>query len=186
MASVNKVILVGRLGKDPEIRYTQTGKSLVSFTLATSERWAEEERTEWHRILMFEKLAETANTYLRKGDLCYLEGKIQSRSWEDQKGVKHNLVEIICNVMQKLSSPRRGEGDEAGTRQTFPPKTTPNSPPVSEPLATPVSASGSPPATTPESTNATTEIPETAKGPEKTESNGFGEEPLPTDDDLPF
>jgi single-strand DNA-binding protein len=88
---VNKVILLGRLGKDPEFRYTQSGKAMSTFSLATSERWGEDEKTEWHKIKFFDKLADVAQKYLHKGDLIYMEGKISTNSWEDQKGVKHTV-----------------------------------------------------------------------------------------------
>ncbi|MDR1039476.1 MAG: single-stranded DNA-binding protein [Deltaproteobacteria bacterium] len=113
MSGVNKAILLGRLGKDPELRFTQYGKSMCSFSLATSERWGDEERTEWHRIVMFDRLAETANQYLRKGDQVYLEGKIQTRSWNDKAGARHYQTEIVAGFMQMLGGPRRQGAPEA-------------------------------------------------------------------------
>ncbi|MDR1313224.1 MAG: single-stranded DNA-binding protein [Deltaproteobacteria bacterium] len=106
MSGVNKAILLGRLGRDPELRFTSSGKSMATFSLATSERWGDEEKTEWHRIVMYDRLAETANTYLRKGDQVYLEGKIQTRAWNDKAGAKHSRTEIVAGFMQMLGSPR--------------------------------------------------------------------------------
>ncbi|MDR2349233.1 MAG: single-stranded DNA-binding protein [Deltaproteobacteria bacterium] len=100
---VNKVILVGRAGRDPEVKTSQSGKRIAVFSLATSEKWGEEERTEWHRIKTFDKMAEVVAKYVRKGDLLYLEGRISSNSWEDDKG-KHTIHEIITNNIQFLAS----------------------------------------------------------------------------------
>ncbi|MDR3154665.1 MAG: single-stranded DNA-binding protein [Deltaproteobacteria bacterium] len=119
MAGVNKAILLGRLGKDPELRFTQNGTSMCVFTLATSERWGQEERTEWHRIVMYDRLAETANQYLRKGDQVYLEGKIQTRSWNDKAGAKHSMTDIVAGFMQMLGSPK-GRGPEAQDQAAAP------------------------------------------------------------------
>ncbi|MDR2353157.1 MAG: single-stranded DNA-binding protein [Deltaproteobacteria bacterium] len=107
MYGVNKVILIGRLGKDPELRRTQLGHAMTLLSVATSERWGQDVKTEWHKVVMYEKLAETANRFLKKGDTVYLEGKIQTRSWDDQKGVKRYMTEIVANTMEKLFSPRR-------------------------------------------------------------------------------
>jgi single-strand DNA-binding protein len=106
MAGVNKAILVGNLGKDPDLKYTQSGKAMVNFSLATTERWGGEDRTEWHNIVMFDRLAEIANEYLRKGRTVYIEGRIQTRSWEDQNGNKRYITEIVASTMQMLGSPR--------------------------------------------------------------------------------
>ncbi|MDR0354417.1 MAG: single-stranded DNA-binding protein [Deltaproteobacteria bacterium] len=106
MAGVNKAILVGNLGKDPDLKYTQTGKAMVNFSLATTERWGGEDRTEWHNIVMFDRLAEIANDYLRKGRTVYIEGRIQTRSWDDQNGNKRHITEIVASNMQMLGTPR--------------------------------------------------------------------------------
>jgi single-strand DNA-binding protein len=106
MAGVNKAILVGNLGKDPDLKYTQSGKAMVNFSLATTERWGGEDRTEWHNIVMFDRLAEIANEYLRKGRTVYIEGRIQTRSWEDQNGNKRYITEIVASSMQMLGTPR--------------------------------------------------------------------------------
>ncbi len=110
---VNKVILIGNLGSDPEVKYTPDGTPVANFTLATSESWnnregARQERTEWHRIVMWRKLAEIAGKYLRKGGRIYVEGRLQTRSWDDQSGQKRYVTEIVANEMQMLDG--RGEG----------------------------------------------------------------------------
>ncbi|HEX9984166.1 MAG TPA: single-stranded DNA-binding protein [Thermoanaerobaculia bacterium] len=116
MASVNKVILVGRLGKDPEVRSTPQGTSVARFTIATDERFTDrsgekQERTEWHNIVAWSKLAEICGQYLKKGKLVYIEGSIRTDSWDDKEsGQKKYRTEIIANTMQMLD--RRG--DEGG------------------------------------------------------------------------
>jgi len=112
MAGVNKAILVGRLGKDPEIKYTPDGKAISNFTMATSETYKDkegqkQERTEWHRIVAFGKLAEICGEYLVKGKQVYIEGRIQTRSWDDKDGNKKYMTEIVANTMQML-----GRADE--------------------------------------------------------------------------
>lgn len=103
--SVNKVILLGRLGKDPELKYTPAGQAVTKFTLATSERWKDknsgefQEKTEWHNIVCWAKLAETANQYLTKGSSVYLEGRLQTRSWDDKEGKRHYITEIVVGEM---------------------------------------------------------------------------------------
>jgi single-strand DNA-binding protein len=116
--SVNKAILVGRLGRDPETRYTSGGQAVANFTLATDETFKDrsgerQKRTEWHRIVLWGKLAEIAQQYLKKGMLVYIEGRIQTRQWEDKRdGQKRNTTEIVANVMRMLTS--RAEGAAAG------------------------------------------------------------------------
>jgi single-strand DNA-binding protein len=113
---VNKVILIGNLGRDPEVRSTPSGQSVASFTLATNRRWRDkmgnrQEETEWHNIVVWGKQAEIAGQYLKKGKQIYLEGRIQTRSWEDkQSGEKKYKTEIICDNFQMLG--QRGEGME--------------------------------------------------------------------------
>ncbi len=107
--SVNKVILVGRLGRDPETRYTSSGQAVCNFTLATDETFKDrsgerQKRTEWHRIVLWAKLAEIAQQYLKKGHLVYLEGRIQTRQWDDREGQKRTTIEIVANVMRMLTS----------------------------------------------------------------------------------
>ncbi|MDR2387624.1 MAG: single-stranded DNA-binding protein [Deltaproteobacteria bacterium] len=121
MAGVNKAILVGNLGKDPDLKYTQTGKAMVNFSLATTERWGGEDRTEWHNIVMFDRLAEIAHDYLRKGRTVYIEGRIQTRSWEDQSGNKRHITEIVASNMQMLGTPR-SEQERRDDTYTRPPR----------------------------------------------------------------
>ncbi len=106
--SVNKVILVGRLGKDPEIRYTQSGTAVANFTIATSRTYKKEnervEETEWHRIVAFGRTAEVCGEYLGKGSQIYIEGRIQTRSWDDKDGNKRWTTEIITDSMKMLGS----------------------------------------------------------------------------------
>ena len=102
MASVNKAILVGNLGQDPEIRYTPSGSAVANFSIATTDKYKDEEKTEWHRIVAFGKLAEICGEYLQKGKQVFIEGKIQTRSWEDRDGVKKYTTEIVANSMQML------------------------------------------------------------------------------------
>lgn len=115
MASVNKVILVGNLGRDPELRYTQNGQAVANFSLATTDRWnskegQREERTEWHRIVAWGKTAELCAQYLGKGRSVYIEGRIQSREWEDKEGQKRNTTEIVAQTVQFLG----GRGGASG------------------------------------------------------------------------
>jgi single-strand DNA-binding protein len=104
---VNKAILVGRLGGDPVVRYTPDGTMVTNFNLATDEQWKDKsgervQRTEWHRIVTFRKLAEICSNYLYKGKLVFIEGRIQTRSWEDKEGNKRSTTEIIAGNMQML------------------------------------------------------------------------------------
>ncbi len=114
MSSVNKAILIGNLGRDPEIRYTQSGMAVANFTLATNESWSDKEsgerreRTEWHRIVVFGKMGETCGKYLSKGRQVYVEGRIQTREWEDRDGNKRYTTEIVASDVRFLGN--RGEG----------------------------------------------------------------------------
>lgn len=115
--SVNKVILVGRLGRDPETRYTSAGQAVCNFSLATDETFKDragerQKRTEWHRITVWSKLAEISQQYLKKGSLVYIEGRIQSREWTDKEGNKRTSHDIVANVMRMLGS--KGDGGGAG------------------------------------------------------------------------
>lgn len=120
MASVNKVILVGRLGKDPETRYMPNGDAVTNITLATSETWKDkngekQEKTEWHRITFYRKLAEIAGQYLKKGSMAYVEGRLETRKWTDKEGVEKYTTEIIANEMQMLSS--KSSSDNSAQQQ---------------------------------------------------------------------
>jgi len=115
---VNKAILIGRLGRDPEVRYTPDGTMVTNFTMATDESYKDKngekvQRTEWHRIVVFGKLAEICGNYLVKGKLIFLEGRIQTRAWEDKDGVKRNTTEIIASNMQMLDSKGQAKPGDA-------------------------------------------------------------------------
>ncbi len=116
--SVNKVILIGRLGKDPELRYTPGGKPVGSFSLATSERWTspdgeKKESTTWHNIVVWGKPAEVMKEYLRKGQEVYIEGRIDNRSWTDKEGNKRYTSEVVVQNFQFIGN-RQGGGDDTG------------------------------------------------------------------------
>jgi single-strand DNA-binding protein len=120
--SVNKVILVGRLGKDPDLRYTASGTAVANFTVATSERFKDrngeqQERTEWHNIVVWRNLAEICGKYLKKGKQVYIEGKIQTRSYDDRDGNKRYITEIVADQMQMLGR----AGDEGDTQRGYEP-----------------------------------------------------------------
>lgn len=116
--SVNKVILLGNLGADPEVRFTQGGQAVATFRMATSESWTDrssgqrQERTEWHRVVAWGRLAELCGEYLRKGRQCYVEGRIQTREWQDKEGQKRYTTEIVANQVVFLGG--RGEGGGGG------------------------------------------------------------------------
>ncbi|OGG00006.1 MAG: hypothetical protein A2Z86_03035 [Candidatus Glassbacteria bacterium GWA2_58_10] len=121
--SVNKVILIGNLGGDPELRHTASNVPVVNFTVATNENWVNkegvrEERTEWHRVVAWRRLAEICHEYLRKGTQVYIEGKLQTRSWEDQSGQKRFMTEIVADEMVILGS--RGADGAAGATGQHP------------------------------------------------------------------
>lgn len=118
MASVNKVILVGNLGRDPEVRYMPSGDAMANLNLATTDSWKDkksgdkQEKTEWHRVVMFGKTAEIAGEYLKKGSQVYIEGRLQTRKWTDKEGQERYTTEIVADRMQMLGS--RGGGGEGG------------------------------------------------------------------------
>ncbi len=121
---INKVILIGNLGRDPEVRYTPSGTAIANVALATSDSWKDkntgerQERTEWHRVVFFSRLAEIVEQYLKKGAKVYVEGRLQTRSWE-QDGIKRYSAEIVANDMQMLDS--RGDGGGGGFESRQPP-----------------------------------------------------------------
>lgn len=122
MRGVNKVILIGHLGRDPEVRYTTTGKAMANLSLATSEQWKDkqtgerQDKTEWHRIVMFNRLAEVAGEYLKKGAPVYIEGKLQTRKWQDRDGNDRYTTEIVANNMQMLGSGGGQGGQQASAK----------------------------------------------------------------------
>jgi single-strand DNA-binding protein len=124
MASVNKVILIGNLGRDPELRYTQGGQAVANFTLATTERFSgrdggeRQERTEWHRVTAWGRTAELCAQYLSKGRSVYVEGRLQTREWEDKEGQKRRTTEIVALSVQFLGGREGGAGAGAGTARS--------------------------------------------------------------------
>jgi single-strand DNA-binding protein len=126
---VNKVILIGNLGRDPEVRYSPNGGAIANITLATSESWKDKntgeqvDKTEWHRVVFFRRLAEIVGEYLKKGSKVYIEGKLQTRKWQDKEGNDRYTTEVVANEMQMLDS-RGGSTsynqDEAPAAQSTP------------------------------------------------------------------
>ncbi|MBI3526894.1 MAG: single-stranded DNA-binding protein [Betaproteobacteria bacterium] len=132
MASVNKVILIGNLGKDPEVRYLPSGDAVANISIATTETWKDkggekQEKTEWHRVSMFSKLAEIAGEYLKKGSQVYIEGRLETRKWTDKEGHERYTTEIRADRMQMLGSRSGGSermappDDDAPSRSTAAP-----------------------------------------------------------------
>ena len=123
MASINKVIIVGHLGRDPENRYLPSGEQVTSIAVATTDRWRDKatgdmkEQTEWHRISFFGKLAEIAGQYLKKGSQVYVEGRIRTNKYTDRDGVERYQTQIIADTMQMLGSKQDGSTQPAGTKQ---------------------------------------------------------------------
>lgn len=119
--TVNKVILVGNLGKDPEVRYTQTGLAVANLAIATTESWKDkqtgenQDRTEWHRVVVYQRLAEIASEYLRKGAKIFIEGRLQTRKWQDKNGVERYTTEIIGDSLQMLD----GKGNTSDSKPSF-------------------------------------------------------------------
>lgn len=129
MSGVNKVIIIGRLGSDPEVKTVAGGKAVARLSVATSESWTDrdgkkQERTEWHRIVVWDKLAELCGKYLAKGRQVYLEGRLETRSWEDPQGQKKYTTEIVANVVQFL-----GDTQGPASRQPSEPDFDPADPP---------------------------------------------------------
>ena len=128
MASVNKVILIGNIGKDPEVRYMPSGDAMVNLTLATTDNWKDkngekQERTEWHRVAIFGKLAEIAGEYLKKGSQVYFEGSLKTRKWTNKEGHDQYTTEIVADKMQMLGG-RSGSAsmDSSGSTESKPAK----------------------------------------------------------------
>ena len=137
--SVNKVILVGRLGRDPETRYIPNGDAITNFSLATDEQWRDrngerQTRTEWHNVSLYGKLGEIAGQYLRKGSQVFIEGKIQSRKYTGKDGIERTAYDIIGNEMKMLSN--RNDGSDSGNNNAAPP--TSNAPPQHESTTAPI------------------------------------------------
>lgn len=125
MTGVNKAILIGRLGADPELRYTPSGLAVANFRIATSEQWTnkegeKQERTEWHRIVAFGRLGEICGEYLVKGKQVYIEGRLQTRSWEDRDGNKRYTTEIVTSTMQMLDSANKQGKSTSSRDESYP------------------------------------------------------------------
>ena len=123
--SVNKVVLVGHLGGDPETRFTPSGAAVSNFTLATNESWRDangdiQDKTEWHRCVMFGKSAEMAGDLLKKGQLIFTEGKLQTRNWEDKDGVKRYTTEVVCEMFTMLGRKMDNESNQAANNFSKP------------------------------------------------------------------
>ncbi|HFE37994.1 MAG TPA: single-stranded DNA-binding protein [Gammaproteobacteria bacterium] len=136
---INKVILIGNLGGDPEVRYTPSGSAVANLTIATSEGWKDKvtgerkEKTEWHRVVLFARLGEIAGEYLRKGSKVYIEGRLQTRKWQDKNGVDRYTTEIVGNDLQMLDSRGGGSNEFAPGNNTTQNRN--NAPaPVAEPV----------------------------------------------------
>jgi single-strand DNA-binding protein len=131
---INKVIVVGNLGQDPDTRYMPSGSAVTNITVATNESWKDKQtgeqkdRTEWHKVVMFDRLAEISAEYLRKGSQVYIEGKLQTRKWQDKDGNDRYTTEIVAKEMQMLGG-RGGSGGGAPARNDGPPSSPPSSPP---------------------------------------------------------
>jgi len=149
---INKVILVGHLGADPEVRYTAAGSAVANVSLATSDSWQDkqtgerQDRTEWHRIVFFNRLAEIAGEYLRKGRQVYVEGRLQTRKWQDQNGQDRYTTEIVASEMQMLGGRDDANYTPSGGGQNYAPQ--PNAAPAPAPQAAPAGmpAGNKPPA----------------------------------------
>ncbi|MBF0492505.1 MAG: single-stranded DNA-binding protein [Deltaproteobacteria bacterium] len=125
MASVNKVILVGNLGSDPEVKYTPSGSAVANFTMATHERWKDasgqdQEKTEWHRIVVWGKQAENCGQYLSKGRSAYIEGRLQTREWTDKEGNKRYTTEVVAQTVQFLGSAPGAGGERSKSYESAP------------------------------------------------------------------
>lgn len=147
MASVNKVILVGNIGRDPEMRYMPSGDALASFSVATTDSWKDkngqkQERTEWHRISMFGKLAEIAGEYLKKGSSVYIEGRLQTRKWQDKEGNERQTTEIVADRMQMLGGRSGGGSYEAMDDEAAAPRQSAPSPSNAAPRQAPSKPAG--------------------------------------------
>lgn len=129
MAGVNKVIIVGRLGQDPDVRYTTGGQAVANYTVATSETFNDksgqkQERTEWHRIVVWGRLAELCRDYLKKGKQVYIEGRLQTRNYDDKNGVKKYITEIVANTVQFLGSATAADKEERAAASSSAPHAT--------------------------------------------------------------
>jgi len=146
MSGINKVILIGNVGADPEVRFLPSGGAVVSMTLATSESWkdkdtgAKKEATEWHKVVFFNRLAEIVGEYVRKGSKVYVEGSLRTRKWQDNNGNDHHVTEIKCHEMQmldtqpKASGQGQGQGGQQRPQQSAPARSEPQPEPFDDEL----------------------------------------------------
>ena len=149
MASVNKVILIGNLGRDPEVRYTASGAAICNVTIATSRQWKDktsgerQEETEWHRVVFYDRMAEIAGEYLKKGRPVYVEGRLKTRKWTDKDGVEKYTTEIVATEMQLLGSrDGGGGGGAAGGDESASSRPAPAARPAPAPKPAPKAATG--------------------------------------------
>ncbi len=139
MRGVNKVILIGNIGADPEIRYTQGGFAVANISIATAESWTDkatgerQERTEWHKVVFFKRLAEIANEYLKKGSQVYVEGSLRTKKWQDKEGRDRYTTEVVAQQMQMLGVRGDAQGQSQRSRPATTPGTNGGSRPASEP-----------------------------------------------------
>jgi single-strand DNA-binding protein len=178
---VNKVIILGNVGADPELRYTPGGAAVTNFNIATNESWTDnnsekQERTEWHRIVVWGRLAEICNQYLRKGSKVYVEGRLQTRSWEGQDGQKRYTTEVVAREMQMLDGRGEAEGGGGGGGNNY-------SQQNASPQATSQGGGNN-------NYNQQSASPQAAQGGGMPQGGGGSSEPEPppyaADDDLPF
>lgn len=150
---INKVIIVGNLGNDPEVRYANNGSAIANISVATTDSWKDkstgeqQERTEWHRVVMFNRLGEIAGEYLKKGSQVYIEGRLQTRKWQDQSGNDRYSTEIVANEMQMLGgrgggSDNYGGGSGGGGFQAGPQSHQSNQQPAQQPASAPQPSDG--------------------------------------------
>lgn len=137
MASLNKAILIGNLGKDPEVRFMPNGDAVCNFSIATTESYKDkngdkQDKTEWHNVTIYRKLAEIAGQYLKKGSQVYLEGKIQTRKWQDKEGNDRYTTEIVCDEMKMLGGKQESQQQQQAPRQSAPAQTRKAPSPVDE------------------------------------------------------
>lgn len=126
MSNLNKAMIIGRLGADPEARVTKSGQSVTDFRVATNENWKDrqgqrQERTEWHRVVAWGQTADFVTRYLKKGSLVFVEGRLQTRDWTDQQNVKHYTTEIVAQVVRSLDRPSDGAGARGGGGRDYEP-----------------------------------------------------------------
>jgi single-strand DNA-binding protein len=128
MSSLNKVQIIGHLGRDPEVRYLASGDQVANVAVATSETWKDKatgekkEATEWHRVVVYGKLAEVIGQYLHKGSLVYFEGKLKTRKWQDKDGIEKYTTELVCDTMQMLGGRQNNEPEQQQEPQRKPPR----------------------------------------------------------------